>query len=252
MIFDLINKIKNPSKYIVDIGSSYGAECDPLYQFITGKDYNGLCIEGNKAKVSQLKLKTSLDIYGDYINPENILDVFNKFNVPISPDIIKIDIDGYDLEVIRKILTVYKPKIIIAEINEKIPPPILFEVKYKSNYNWDESHFFGFSISSGERVMKQNNYKILSIYDVNNIICVDDELSTTLNSNDDIINIYKTGYIDNIKRNEFYWNNNVNYWLNISDKETLKNEITNYFVNINDRSTSIIKTKIKDVDFVIE
>ena len=37
------------------------------------------------------------------------------------------------------------------------------EIKYKETYSWDESHCFGFSISSGEKVMNANKYKILTI-----------------------------------------------------------------------------------------
>jgi hypothetical protein len=254
LILNIYNKILNPSKYIVDIGASFGAECDPVYQFLIKNEYNGLCIEGNTIKSNELKKKTKFNIYNGYITPNNILSIFKQYNVPIYIDILKIDIDGFDLEIIRKILTIYKPKIIIAEINEKIPPPIKFEVLYKEDYNWDESHFFGFSIASGEKVMSDNNYKILSIYDINNIICVNSELSEIIGLSEyiDINKIYMDGYINNIKRKDFYWNNNVNYWLNIKDKDILKNEITNYFVNVNDRSKLLNKKKIKDIDFIID
>jgi hypothetical protein len=254
----ILDKVENPSFYIIDIGSSTGVDTDPVFKFINNKKYKGLCIEGNSQSVNELKTKTHFDIYNGYITPSNVLTIFDTYKVPQNIDILKIDIDGYDLEVLRVILNKYKPRIIIAEINEKIPPPIYFEVKYKEDYSWDYSHCFGFSIQSGAKVMNDNNYKIISLYDINNILCINEELCKSFeiqNTNTDeyIKFLYKNQYIDNINRFHILpWNENVNYWLNIHDVEILKNEITNYFVNNNNRSIFAIKTKIKDLDFSIE
>jgi hypothetical protein len=259
---DLLNyfyqNIKNPLFYVIDIGASTGVNTDPVYNFIINKKFKGLCIEGDEKKVNILKYNTHFDIYNGYITPINALNIFENYNVPYNFDILKIDIDGYDLEVLRVILTKYKPKIIIAEVNEKIPPPIYFEIKYKQDYCWDESHCFGFSIQSGAKVMNENNYKIITFYDLNNILCIDNELCNLLliennNSDEYIKKLYKYNYIDNMNRLVILpWNANVDYWLTINDKEILKKEITNYFVFNNNRSKFVVKTKIKDIDFVIE
>jgi hypothetical protein len=258
---DLLNickYIKNPTSYVVDIGASTGVNTDPVFMFVNNKKFKGLCIEGNSQSVNILKTKTNFDIYNGYITPLNAVDIFEKYNVPHNFDILKIDIDGYDLEVLRAILKKYKPKIIISEINEKIPPPICFEVKYKEDYSWDGSHCFGYSIQSGAKVMNDNNYKVLSIYQLNNILCINDELCESLkidrfNSEEYIKNLYKIQYINNLARLRILpWNANINYWLNITNKEELKNSITNYFIYDNNRSSFTVKTKIKDTDFSIE
>lgn len=258
---DLLNIckfIKNPTSYVVDIGASTGVNTDPVFKFVNNKNFKGLCIEGNSQHVDILKTKTNFDIYNGYITPLNAVDIFEKYNVPHNFDILKIDIDGYDLEVLRAILKKYKPKIIISEINEKIPPPICFEVKYKENYSWDGSHCFGYSIQSGAKVMNDNNYKVLSIYQLNNILCINDELCESLkidcfNTEEYIKELYKIQYINNLARLRILpWNQNINYWLNITNKEELKNSIANYFIYDNNRSSFTVKTKIKDIDFSIE
>jgi len=253
----LVETLSNPSKYIIDIGASSGVPTDPTFQFITNNNYKGLCIEGNSKHIDSLRnnISNTFDIYNGYITPDNILQIFSKFNVPTSIDLLKIDINGYDLEVIRKILSVYRPKLLIAEINEKIPPPILFEVKYKETYEWDYSHCFGFSLTSGYKVMNENQYNILAIYEMNNILCIDKEICENLGivCYKNINKLYSDGYVNNPKRlNTFPWNEDVNYWLNISDNCTLKNEIKNYFCNKNTRSQFEIKTKIIDEDFLLE
>jgi hypothetical protein len=120
----IFSNINNPSFYVIDIGASIGVNTDPVYNFIINKQFRGLCIEGDTTKVKTLKTKTNFDIYNGYITPLNAINIFETYKVPYVFDILKIDIDGYDLEVLRVILQKYKPKIIIAEINEKIPPPI--------------------------------------------------------------------------------------------------------------------------------
>jgi len=246
--------IKNPTNYIIDIGASKCSIGDPVYNFIINKNFKGLCVEGNLNNIDELKNKISstFDVYAGYITPLNVIEIFNNFNVPDDFDILKIDIDGYDLEVIRKILEKYKPKIIIAEINEKIPPPILFEVSFKENYLWDHSHCFGFSISSGKRVLDNYGYKILSIFELNNILCLNNDLFNILSvsKNYDITEIYKRDYINNHNRlSTLPWNENVNYWLEINDNNKLYNEILAYFTRNNDRSIFENKNKILNVDF---
>ena len=253
-IVNLHNEIINPTNYIIDIGASTGIHSDPVYPFLIDKKYSGLCIEGNKAKTEILRSNTSFDIYDDFIYPHNVLDVFQRYNVPRTFDILKIDIDGYDLEVIRVILSKYNPKIIIAEINEKIPPPILFEVKYKEDYVWDESHFYGFSIQSAEALMSRHDYAIIQIHDLSNIVCVKKEVLDSipfLSGNVSIDQLYRVQYIHNFTRfTSLPWNESVNYWLELTDQEKLKNEIIFYFCNANNRSTLKNKMKILGIDFL--
>jgi hypothetical protein len=247
----LQSKIPNPSNYIIDIGASTGIGSDPVYNFIINPKYTGLCIEGDKDKVEILKTRTAFDVYNGYITPENALELFVQFNVPLRPDILKIDIDGYDIDVLRKILSVYKPSIIVAEINEKIPPPILFEVKYTPTYQWDESHCYGFSIQSAASVLG-HSYKIHEIFDLINITCIHHDLCDTIGINkvNDVATLYKNEYILNPSRPFLEWNDDVNHWLDIEDPYELYHDICRYF-SINRRSTFNVKTKIKDIDFTV-
>lgn len=252
--YTLFSQIKNKTNYIIDIGASGGSEGDPVFQFICNKELKGLCIEPRTQLIDSLRdrIAPSFLIHTGFATPLNVIDIFQMYDVPESPDILKIDIDGYDLEVLRAILTKYKPKIIIAEINEKIPPPIRFEVKFKESYLWDNSHFYGFSIASGEKVMNQYGYKILRIFDLCNIVCVSDEFHDSLSFRT-IHEIYRDDYIENpLRTSSMPWNKNVDYWLTLEDPSLLKEQIRIYFEYINDRSLFEIKTKTKDTDFLLE
>lgn len=260
-MFSIYNTLPQKTKYIIDIGASFCVPTDPCYPFITNNDFSGLCIEGNPVNIPELKRKISknFDVHNGYITPDNIIEIFETYNVPIQFDLLKIDIDGYDLAVLREILTIYKPSIIIAEINEKIPPPIIFEVLYKSDYQWDNSHFYGFSISAGDLVMKKNGYFIEQVYELNNIVALNQDIFPDL-AQRDIQTIYEEGYVNKIgkvahlpwnKGSQFLrksgalpWNQNVDYWLAMNNHVGLKNTIEKYF--------SLSLKKIKDVDFFID
>lgn len=236
--------------HVVNIGASSGTPTDPVYEFIVDPLFKGLCIEGNKEKVGRLRERTHFDVYGDYIYPHTILDVFRDHNVPKTFDILKIDIDGYDLEVLRRILSVYKPRIIIAEINEKIPPPIRFEVLYKDGYAWDESHLYGFSIAAGEKVFTEHGYRVQQIYDYGNIICIDASMASEALPS--IKDMYKEQYIDKPgRKTELPWNCDINNWLTIDDPDDLAFEITQYFGIQNTKSRGY-ETKRINIDYSLE
>jgi hypothetical protein len=252
----MVQSLRDVSNYIVDIGASTGAIGDPAYDFITSPEYCGLCIEGNPANIKKLreKISNTFDTYCGFVTPDNILKILEQENVPIEIGLLKIDIDGYDLQLIRKILSKYRPKIIVAEINEKIPPPILFEVNYKPDYSWDFSHCFGFSLSSGQDVMEKNNYGIIGMHESNNIICADNQIIREKNwrSRTDMGELYQEGYISDPNRQAAFWyNQSVDYWISINDPTILLREITKYFTEVNERSVWPVKTKTRDVDFSI-
>ena len=246
-------------KYVVNIGASVGEPYDPSYQYIIDPAYRGLCIEGDVHKIEGLRKNVSskMDIHNGYVTPFNVISLFERYKVPKNLFIIKIDIDGYDLEVLRTILkSEYRPTLFVAEINEKIPPPIRFEVLYKSDYKWDCSHCFGFSIQSGKDVFESSDYFIATMYEMNNILCIRKDKIYLLPEESfpkDIEDMYDKQYRHNrgLRKKAFPWNANVNHWLTIEDNDTLKNTITKYFTEINDRSKFKNKLKIENKDFMI-
>jgi len=238
-LIKLYSKIENPNNYFIDIGASDGP--GPIFPFLRDEDNYGLCVEGRDYLYEQLKNNinnNNVDIHMGFIYPHTINSIFKKYNVPAEPDILKIDIDGYDLDVLKNILEEYKPKIIIAEINEKIPPPIYFEVKYSETFNFDSSHFYGFSIQAGKEVIEPYGYTLVSILGGNNIICLRNDIFG--NNTLDLNTIYKVGYAENKEVfEEFPWNNDVDIWYTIKDTDLLKEGIIHYYTQINLRGKPV-------------
>lgn len=167
----------------------------------------------------------------------------DSYNVPRDFLALNLDIDSYDLFVLIKLLKKYQPKIIISEINEKIPYPVKFTVKYDDLHSWKGDHFFGYSINCLEHVLTKFNYKVLNVI-YNNVVLIKNE---EFNNIGNLEEAFKDGYVNAEERkNIFSWNNNVNHWLDL-DEQTVIKEINLFFEKyknqylIGDECNKIIK-----------
>ncbi len=238
-IAELLKSLPIKSHYVIDIGASVGAGV--AHPILCDTAYTGVAIEcnpNNRELLEKAIKNPKVNVHIGYATPDSIVSIFQKYNVPREPDMVKIDIDGYDLQVLRSVLSAYKPAVIYAEINEKIPPPIEFEILYNPSYAWDGSHCFGCSIAAADKVMTANNYAIVCIDGGNNILCIrKDYLSSNAR---DVHTIYNEDYKYNAARRSYFpWNADVNYWLDIAHPMLLKNEISQYFIERNPRGKPI-------------
>lgn len=236
-----VNSLPNKSNYVIDIGASTGA--GTAYPLLCDEAYSGIAIEcaaGNCEKLKESVRNSKIHIHQGFATPESICSILQSYNAPHSPDLIKIDIDGYDLQVLRSILTSYRPKVIYAEINEKIPPPIHFEILYNPDYFWDGSHCFGFSVTAGNTVMNEHGYVILQIHGGNNILCVDKQLLSPGTNVRDVNTLYDQDYKYNRSRSFFPWNEDVNYWLEMDNSYKLVDAIHEYFTKFNPRGKPVL------------
>ncbi len=69
--------------------------------------------------------------------------------------------------VLEALLAEYRPSVICAEINEVIPPPVQFAVKYDSGFQLDlNTRFYGQSLVMLAALCERYNYVILRMYDM--------------------------------------------------------------------------------------
>lgn len=129
----LLNLLQQPTRYAVDVGAADGVTGSNT-NFLFKLGYDGLVIEGNRRKLS--KAISSYESYagqisflGIFVTPVNIVKIFESLGVPMHPDFISIDIDSFDLEIAESILTTFRPSVLCVEINERLPPPIKYELR---------------------------------------------------------------------------------------------------------------------------
>lgn len=168
LIEEYLNRICADSKIYIDIGSSNQSNLNS--NLIEDSDLT-LFIEANPQKSKHWSPAPNFEIINKFATPNNIQDIIAPRIKDKDVTYLDIDIDGYDYYVLESFLNYKRPYIFIAEINEKIPPPIKFSVLFDEDYRWNSSHFFGMSISKIFDLIEAYQYDLVKL-NGNNVICI--------------------------------------------------------------------------------
>ena len=223
-LIELCKELEIYSGYYVDIGASDGWSSSSTFPFAKNKRFSGLSVELDDKKFKKMKFIykkfNNTHLSNSKVTPENVVNLLKEFKVPQNFDVLNLDIDSYDLFVIKKLLTSYQPKIVSMEINEKIPPPIYFTVTYDKNHFWKGDHFFGCSIQAAYDELRKFDYKLYTLV-YNNAIFI--PIDSTINIPKlSVSEIYKEGYVKKTDRKEkFSYNNDVDVLLEMNQEKAL-------------------------------
>lgn len=162
----------------VDIGAGDGMRWSNTYALFL-KGWRGVGVEFDSRKFVKLAraYKYFPDVYAcrNRATPNNVVALLQSYETPAELAVLSIDIDGNDYWVLRAILSQFRPQLIVTEINEKIPPPIRFVVKYDPNFQL-RHHFFGYSIAVLADLCDEFGYVILQL-EYNNAFLAPKELA---------------------------------------------------------------------------
>ena len=126
IIEELLKRLEINNGWVCEFGAWDGIYLSNTFNLVK-KKFNAVFIEGDKNKYKDL-LKTvetypniiPVNAFIEHNNTENSLDnILKTTTIPIDFDILSIDIDSYDYQV-WKSLEIYKPKIVIIEINSSV------------------------------------------------------------------------------------------------------------------------------------
>ena len=193
-----------PSKHnrtAVDIGAGDGIRWSNTYALFAG-GWKGVGIEFDQRK--SVKLARAYKYYPEVYaarnraTPHNIVPLLESYEIEKDFSVLSLDIDGNDFWVLRAILSQFRPQLIVTEINEKIPPPIRFVVKYDPDFQL-RHHFFGYSIAMLADLCEQVGYSILEL-EYNNAFLAPRELAGDRAL--DAGTAYARGYLDRPDRKE--------------------------------------------------
>jgi hypothetical protein len=226
----LLGQVPGLPKTYVDIGAADGVRGSNT-ALLADRGWRGWAFEMDKASFRQLALqyekKPDVTLLNARITPENVLDLFRGLEIPAKPGVLSLDIDSYDLFVLQKILSRHQPGVLIAEINEKIPPPAAFAVKYRPDHVWAGDHFFGASLSAFASLLK-GRYAIHRL-EYNNVFFVRRDLSSKVETQD-AVSAYDRGFRDRSDRAEkFPWNADVEPIIQCRDPRELRRKIAAHF-----------------------
>lgn len=229
IIDSYLRKLHIEKGFAVDIAASDGVSMSNTYSLFK-KGWEGLAAEFDSDKFSRLSNTysnfKSVNLSKCMVTPENVVSLLHTHGTPKHFEFLNLDIDSYDYFVLNEILRIYRPRLICLEINEKIPPPIKFTVKWDSNYFWANDHFYGQSISQVNTLLSQYKYSLVELH-YNSAFLIPTEISPSPSLTPELA--YQQGYVDKSDRKEkFPWNSDMEVVLHMNPSQAL-DFINNFF-----------------------
>ena len=153
-IYDFIfENIGTTNLFLVDFGAGgLGSQMSNSKSLIE-RGWRGVRMDGNP--------DPDTDIKKEFITQENILKLFKKYDVPEELDFLSVDIDGNDYWVLKKILSVYSPRVICAEFNGTIKHGVSKAIKYNPKHEWGNNDYYGFSFEAGKKLAQEFDYAVV-------------------------------------------------------------------------------------------
>lgn len=151
-ILNLLNMVHNG--FYVEIGVQDGTETNTRNLRENFK-WSGIQFDMNdQNKKINLKMETVL--------PYNVLDIFKKYGITDNIDLLSQDTDYADYWIIERILTKYRPKIIVHEVNQEPPESCVSVPNPRGLIIWDNaSKYYGASVCAFYCLAKRNNYTMV-------------------------------------------------------------------------------------------
>lgn len=106
------------------------------------------------------------------------VDLYNRITVEncttnwqptYKPEIISIDIDGFDYWILDKLIPFFKPAIVCAEFNAMYTDSRT--IKYNTDHIWAGDSYYGFTFDAGVKLAERHGYKVIfQVADMNMIM----------------------------------------------------------------------------------
>jgi hypothetical protein len=210
-------------KSCVDIAASDGTSASNT-RALFEKSWEGLAVEFDGEKFAKLAASYAsfpgARLSRNKISPDNVIPLLQAHGVPKNFGFLSLDIDSFDYFVLAKILSQFRPALICAEINEKIPPPLEFTVKYIPDHWWSGDHFYGQSICQLHTLTSRHNYDIVELH-YNNAFLIPSELNVFKSLTPEAA--FRRGYVNKKDREiKFPWNKDADFLLTMSPVDARK------------------------------
>ena len=186
----------------VDIGAGDGIRGSNTYAlFLRG--WRGVGFEGDERRARRLarayRNLEGVEARQALVTPSNVVALLREHSIPKDFGVLSLDIDSYDYWVLDAVLKEFRPRVVVTEINEKIPPPVRFRVRFDPDFQL-QHHFFGYSIASLEELCERHSYALVAL-EYNNAFVAPRELLGDLPALD-AATAYRRGYFERPDRRE--------------------------------------------------
>lgn len=177
IIEHIFDEIGTDSKFAVDIGA-YDGRITSNVKALEDKGWQACKFEGSEIADTD-EAKTN-GVHREWVTPENVVDLFNEYDIPNNFDFLSLDIDSTDYHVLKALLGVnYKPRAIVTEYNATYGAILPVAVHYPVMPGKLWGDYFGASLAAFYYLLKDHGYRL--VYCENqgtNAFWVRDDLAT--------------------------------------------------------------------------
>jgi hypothetical protein len=193
------------ARTVVDIGAGNGVRWSNSYALLLA-GWKALGIEADAQKHVLLarayqKFPAAHTVHA-LAAPDNVASLLKNFGIENDFGVLCLDIDGNDYWVLDAVLSDFRPGVVVTEINENIPPPLKFVVKFDPDFQL-RYHFYGYSIAALEDLCEKHGYGILEL-EYNNVFLAPKESGAKFR---DAESAYREGYLARPDRKERFASN---------------------------------------------
>lgn len=218
-----LHRLPGHSRFVVDIAAGDGVtSSNSLALFEDG--WSGLAVEYDPQKFARLAFRYSnfedCQLSRSRVTPPNVAALLAAHVTPREFGLLSLDIDSFDHDVLDEILRHYRPWLLCAEVNEKIPPPVKFTVTYRDDHRWAGDHFYGQSIAMLADLADRHDYALVELEYNNAFLVAAEHAPSELLTVDEI---YRRGYLDRTDRlDRLPWNRDMESAQGRDPEETLR------------------------------
>lgn len=208
--------------FFVDIGAQDGVLGSQTLA-LAKRGWSGVSYEGDpqlcETMASLYRNLPAVSVRNAFVTPDNVRDLLRNDGVPTEFGFLNLDVDSYDYFILEALLGEFAPGVICVEINEVIPPPIRFSVKFGEKAGWSGDRFQGFSIQMAKDICIDFGYDIANLH-YNNLILVKRANSTV--TDEQIAAVYDKGYVQRENREKLFpWNAEYDRLRRLSPEEAI-------------------------------
>ncbi len=157
----IFNHIPIESKYYVEFGANraFGSNT----QWFAKNNWNGLVMDGEDYKLD--KGTVPVNFKKEWITADNINELFEKYSVPKTLDLLSIDIDSNDYWVLKSILQkgIYIPKVIVIEFNPNFESDTFAVMPRNDSAVKDGTTLYGASLFALNQLCEHYKYKLIHV-----------------------------------------------------------------------------------------
>lgn len=163
IILEIVRRLKLEPGTFLELGVGDGLENNTLILLSLG--WSGAWLDGGELAFTPGK---RLSFKQRWIDTDNAVGLAENALAKVgstlaSVSVASIDLDGNDLHIATALLNGgLRPDLLIVEYNAKFPPPVEFVMPYKADNVWQGGDFFGASLMSWVKLLKDYGYRLVS------------------------------------------------------------------------------------------